>query len=186
MKNQNLGRLRHFKIEDSITEKAYLLSTMILSQYDIINLKHPSEEYWCIFTNNFQEKFDSNFMKELVRFAGILRALLDIESIYIPIENEEHGFDQSVGQINLRGNTEPLCFREACNKIIHANQYEIRLNYSESHPLDNSKNGYKSIFKSYKNPIIVTYGEFQGKNWNSELNFMKFVEMSINLPIYTK
>ena len=155
---------------------------MILAQYDVIYLKHPAEEYWCIFTTNFQEKFETNFMRELVGFAGTLRALLDVESISVPVKNKKYLFDQSVGELYKNGTKEPLSFREACNKIIHANKYEIRFNYSETHPLDNGKNGYESIDKPYKNPIIVTYGEYQKKHWNAELNFLKFIEMSINLP----
>ena len=136
MTNQKLNRLRHFQIEDTIVDKAYALNSMIISQYDVTALKHPDEEYWCIFTNNFQDQFDSTFMKELIGFAGTLRALLDVESISIPVENEEYGFDQSVGQLSKNHNIEPLSFREACNKLIHANQYEIRFSYSEAHPLD--------------------------------------------------
>ena len=81
MTNQNLNRLRHFQIEDSIIDKSYTLNSMILSQYDVISLKHPASEHWCIFTNNFQEKFEANFMRELAGFAGIHRTLLEFLKI---------------------------------------------------------------------------------------------------------
>ncbi len=89
-------------------------------QYDVDSLKHPVGVHWCMFVSDFQERFDSSFMKELVGFAGILRTLLDVESISLPIENAEYGFDQSVGLLNRNNHEEPLSFREACNKIIHA------------------------------------------------------------------
>ena len=66
--------------------------------------------------SDFQKKFDFSFIKELVGFAGLLRALLDIESISLPVEDEEYGLDQSVGLLNRNDREEPLSFREACNK----------------------------------------------------------------------
>lgn len=126
---------------------------------------------------------NSIFMKKLIGFAGILRALLNAESIFIPVKHEEYGFDQSVGQLSKNDNTEPLSFREACNKIIHANQYEIKFSYSEVHPLDNGRNGYGSAHEKYKNPIIVTYGEYRNVPWISNLEFLKFIDMSINPPL---
>ena len=180
MINQN--KISHFQTEDSIIDQSYSLNSMLLAQYDVISLKHPQEEYWCIFTTNYQEKFESNFMRELIGFAGILRALLDVESISVPVKNKEYRFDQSVGELCINAKKEPLSFREACNKIIHANRYEIRFNYSDTHPLDNGENGYASIDKTYKNPIIITYGEYQKEKWNAELDFLKFINMSINLP----
>lgn len=130
MTNQNLNKLRHFQIEDSIIDKSYTLNSMILSPYDVISLKHPASEHWCIFTNNFQEKFEANFMRELADFAGILRPLLDVELISVPMKNKEYQFDQNVGELCENDEKKPLSFRQACNKIIHANKFEIRFNYS--------------------------------------------------------
>ncbi len=113
MTNQNLNKLSHFQIEDSIIDQSYSLNSMILAQYDVNYLKHPAEEYWCIFINKFQEKFETNFMRELVSFAGTLRVLLDVESISVPVKNKKYLFDQSVGELYKNGTKESLSFREA-------------------------------------------------------------------------
>jgi hypothetical protein len=177
-----MKQVRKHQIEGSIVEKAYLLSALILAQYDIEALKHPANEHWCMFSNDFEEKFHENFMKELIGFTGLLRALLDI---HLEVSSEKNVtnqiFDLNVGTLIVGEVTIPLDFRQACHKIIHAITYDIELKVSKMHPLDNGKNGYGSNLGEYKNPLIITYGKLGSKSWISELNLLKFMDLAINL-----
>ncbi|MBU1820515.1 MAG: hypothetical protein KKG00_03245 [Bacteroidetes bacterium] len=177
-----LNQMRLFEIEESIKDKCFTLTSLILAQYDITALRHPYGEYWCIFTNDFQSKFNTNFMMELTSLIGLLRAVMDIESINIPVKNENYGFDQSVGILTIDTSNEPLSYREACNKIIHADSYQIQFSYSEKHPLFDERNGYDNEeSRSFKNPMLVTRGKYRGKIWISDLNFLKFIDASMKL-----
>lgn len=178
-----MKKLKGFDIQNSIEEKCWKLSSYILSQYDFQDIAHPANEYWCIFENKFKDSFETIFFKELIELVGILRALLDSESL--KIENEIYGVENVFGLLkNETGETIKLSYREACNKIIHAISYEVKLNYSKQHPLDNNKNGYgETEIIKFKNPKIITQGSFNGKHWNAEIDFLKFIDQTMNLPM---
>jgi len=178
-----MRKLKGYEIQNSIEEKCWKLSSYILSEYDFRGLAHPANEYWCIFENKFKESFETIFFKELIELVGLLRAILDSEPL--TVENEVYGVDNSFGILKKEtGETLKLTYREVCNKIIHAISYEIKFNYSEYHPLDNNKNGYgETEIIEFKNPKIITQGSFNGKQWNAEIDFLKFIDQTMNLPI---
>jgi hypothetical protein len=174
-------KLNGFEIQNSIEEKCWKLSSYILSQYDFQYLSHPANEYWCIFENKFKESFTTVFFKELIELAGLLRALLDSEPLTIEIQNNDNSFGVLKKET---GETIKLSYRDVCNKIIHAISYEVKFNFSERHPLDNTKNGYgETVITEFKNPKIITQGSLKGKQWNTEIDFLKFIDQTMNLQI---
>ena len=176
-----MDSIKYYELKDSLKEKCWRLTSYVFAQYDNEELSHPWKENWCIFENDLQEMFDTNFYKELIELAGLVRALMDVESITV----EDDKFDISVGWLqNDGGEFKPLTYREACNKIIHASKYEVSLKYDTKHPLDNGKSGYEKLEgDKFKNPIVTTIGSFKGgKKWTSKINFIKFIEQTINLP----
>ena len=171
------------EIHESVDEKCWKLSTYLLAQYDIKEMSHPYQEYWCIFENQFQASFDKHFFKELIEIAALLRTLLDINEI--KIEKEFAGISTQVGKLTDGKNSNELFFREACNKIVHSKKHSIKLLFDDKHPLCNGKNGYeKSDVKIFKAPIIVTGGRFHdGGSWVAEIDFFKFIDQAMNLNL---
>ena len=145
-------------------------------------MAHPVREYWCIFENNFQNLFNNNFFKEFVELAGLLRVLLDIHDIKIP--NELYGISTAVGTLEKDSKTIiDLTFREACNKIIHAKQVKISFDITNQHPLASEKNGYNQTeTNTFKKPMVITEGDFQGKGWEAKIDFFKYIDQAVNLP----
>ncbi|NPD86970.1 hypothetical protein HNS38_19615 [Lentimicrobium sp. L6] len=77
-----------------------------------------------------------------------------------------------------------LKLRNACNKIIHADSLHIDFPIQDTHPLDNGKNGYgDNELSSFRNPMIITKGEYQGNEWTAEISVIKFIDGIINFPI---
>ena len=177
-----MKKLRGFKIQSSLEEKCWKLSSYILAQYDFENLSHPANAYWCIFGTKFKDSFETFFLKELVELSGLIRALLDNESI--KVEKEIFETNNCVGLLHIKnGKTIGLSYREACNKIIHSTSFKIELIHSKNHPLNNDKNGYnESELTKFKNPRIITKGNYQGKSWTAEIDFLKFIDRTMNLP----
>lgn len=175
-----MKKLRGFEIQNSLEEKCWKLSSYVLSQYDFEYLSHPGHEYWCIF-NKYEELFQTTFFKELIEVCGLIRSLLDSESL--KVDKTIAGVSNDFGILKDGKNTKtPLSFREACNKIIHSKKYSIELNRSSTHPLDNGKNGYNNSTKdNFKDPKIIVIGERNGKNWTAEIDFLKFIDQALNL-----
>ena len=162
-------------ISGIITEQCRKLTATLLSKYDLDDLSHPIQEYWCTFIH-FAQRFDDIFAKELLELAVLARVSLDVDC--------EFGAKQIVGTLIDNGNRSDINFREACNKIIHANSLEIKLEWSNSHPLDNGRNGYgesridgKATVDRFKNPIIMTHGEYRGMEWKTNIHFLKYVSI---------
>jgi hypothetical protein len=101
----------------------------------------------------------------------------------IEIPKEFSGISTKVGTLNEDNKEIDLSFRESCNKIIHSKEHSFDFSHSENHPLSNGKNGYgESEIQSFKNPIITTKGERNGKNWIAKIEFLKFIDHVMNLP----
>ena len=162
-------------LSEVITDQCWKLTATLLSKYDLDDLSHPIQEYWCTFIH-FAQRFDDIFAKELIELAALARVSLDM--------GDEFGAKQMVGTLIDNGNESDLNFREACNKIIHANSVEIKLEWSNRHPLDNDRNGYgesridgKATVDRFKNPIIMTQGEYRGMEWKTNIHFLKYVSI---------
>lgn len=173
---RKIEKLRIDITEDMLTEKCWKLSSYILAEYNFVNLRHPINEYWCKFCNEFRWAFEERFLKELIELAGLIRALLDMHNL-------DTDYSETVGNLKYEDKeVVDLSYRESCNKIIHANSFSIELKESNSHPLDNGKNGYnKSDIETYKNPIIITEGVYYNKKWQSELDFIKFIDQTMRI-----
>jgi hypothetical protein len=171
-----MEKLQVNQTEELITDKCWKLSSYLMAQYDFKELTHPANEYWCKFGNEFKESFEKNFFKELIELAGLLRAILDMHSL--SSENYE-----VVGKIKYENKEiEDLDYRESCNKIIHAEFYSIEFIKTDSHPLDNKKNGYNdSDYDNYKNPTVITEGFYRKTKWKSELTFINFIDETLNI-----
>ena len=92
-------------------------------------------------------------------------ALFDIHDLKIPKEISDISIN--VGALE-KGDSDPkdLSLREACNKTIHAMNYETRLSLSDKHHLGNSRDGYElSDCSKFKSPTIITEGEYKKKKW---------------------
>ncbi|MCD6394222.1 MAG: hypothetical protein J7M40_12035 [Planctomycetes bacterium] len=152
-----------------MTDQCWKLTATLLSKYDFDDLSHPCGEYWCSFIQ-FAQRFDDIFAKELIELAVLARVSLEVDG--------EFGAKQIVGKLIKNGNESDLNFREACNKIIHANSLEIKLEWSNSHPLDNGQNGYEEgDIVRFKNPIIMTQGTFREVEWKANIHFLKYVSI---------
>ena len=58
---------------------------------------------------------------------------------------------------------DPLSFREACNKVIHATKITFEANQD------------RDFKTSYLLPIVYLYGEKQGTNWKATVDVRKFL-----------
>jgi hypothetical protein len=156
-------------LSEIITDQCWKLTATLLSKYDLDELSHPIQEPWCPFID-FAFRFDDIFGKELIELAVLARVSLDVDG--------EFGAKQIVGTLIDNGNRSDLNFREACNKIIHAKTFEAKLEWSNSPPLDNGRNGYgETTIDRFKNPIIMTQGVHNRKQWEANIHFLKYVSI---------
>lgn len=156
-------------LSEILTDKCMNLTAMLLSQYDFVDLSHPVHEHWCPF-ENFVARFDNIFAKELIELSALARVYVDVDDTF--------GSKQIVGSLSEDSRQRNLTFRQACNKIIHARTYKVRLDWSSKHPLDNGGNGYgESDIKKFKNPIIKTAGTYQKKEWKADIFFLKYIDV---------
>ena len=171
-----MEKLQVDQTQELINQKCWKLSSYLLAEYDFQDLTHPFNEYWCKFGGDFKELFKKVFFTKLIELAGLIRAILDMHNL----RPKEYGI---VGKIEYENKEiEKLDYRESCNKIIHADYYTIEFKKVDSHPLDNGKNGYnKSKYENYKNPIIIIEGFYKNKKWKSELNFIRFIDHTLNV-----
>ncbi len=154
-------------LEESIADQCWKATSLILARYDFSELSHPWQEYWCPFIY-FCNKFDDFFIKSVLELAAIARVNLDTKDISTA--------DSIVGTLTQSNETKDLTFREACNKLIHAMQYEILFDWETKHPLDNEKNGYfEAKANRFKNPKIRTIGKYQSNNWEAVIRFLPFI-----------
>jgi hypothetical protein len=171
-----MEKLQVEQTEELISEKCWKLSSYLLAEYDFKELIHPANEYWCKFGTDFKDSFKKVFFKELIELAGLIRAILDMHNL----SSENYGI---VGKIEYENKeVENLDYKESCNKIIHAKSYSIDFKKTDSHPLENGKNGYNDSDNSnYKNPIIITEGTNRRKKWKSEITFINFIDETLNI-----
>jgi len=156
-------------LSEIVTDQCMQLTAILLSKYDFIDLSHPVHEYWCPF-ENFVNSFDDVFAKELIELSALARVSLDVDNTF--------GSKDIVGSLSQDGKQNDLTFREACNKIIHAKTYTVDLAWSEKHPLDNGRNGYgESDINRFKNPIVKTVGEYNEKEWQADILFLKYISV---------
>jgi hypothetical protein len=156
-------------LSEILTDQCMKLTSLLLGKYDFIDLSHPSHEYWCPF-ENFAIRFDDVFIKELMELSVLARVSIDVDNT----------FDSKiiVGTLSEDGKQSNLPFRQACNKIIHAKTCNVELAWSEKHPLYNGRNGYgESDISKFKNPIVKTAGEHNKKEWQSEILFLKYIDV---------
>lgn len=156
-------------LSEIVTDQCMRLTSTLLSQYDFIELSHPINEYWCPF-ENFKNRFDDIFAKELIELSALARVSLDIDGKF--------GSKAIIGTLTQDKKQCELSFRQACNKIIHAKTLEVDFAWSDKHPLDNGQNGYdESLAKTFKNPIIKTTGTYREKDWKAGIWFVKYIEV---------
>ena len=156
-------------LSEIVTDKCMKLTAILLSKYDFIDLSHPVHEYWCPF-ENFVIRFDDIFAKELIELSVLARVCLDVDDTF--------GSEEIVGSLSEDSKQSDLTFRQACNKIIHAKTYEVKLDWSNKHPLDNGRNGYgESDIKKFKNPIVKTAGKYNKKEWKADILFLKYINV---------
>ncbi|MGB7580890.1 MAG: hypothetical protein WBL85_00390 [Sedimentisphaerales bacterium] len=154
-------------LEESIADQCWKVTSLVLARYDFSELSHPWQEYWCPFID-FCNKFDAFFIKSVLELAAIARVNLDVEDVGTA--------NLIVGTLTQNNETKDLTFREACNKLIHAMQYEILFDWETKHPLDNGTNGYfETKLERFKNPKIRTTGKYQSDNWEAVIRFLPFI-----------
>ena len=140
-------------LSEMVTDQCMRLTGALLGQYDFIDLSHPLHEYWCPF-ESFKIRFDELFAKDLIELSVLARVCLDVD--------EEFGSDAIVGSLTEDNERCELSFRQACNKVIHAETLDIDFAWCDRHPLDNGRNGYaESSVKTFKDPIVKTTGQYR-------------------------
>ena len=114
--------------------------------------------------------------------AEISRLLVQIAA-YFRVKSDdgswEHGFwlhknSKGVGELNedvSQTTSIPLDFREACNKIIHAQQVHFD---GESHPTTGVQ---------YLNPVVHLYGTKGRKKWKATLDITQFCRAAGNVIV---
>lgn len=74
------------------------------------------------------------------------------------------------GELQTRGLTEALTFREACNKIVHAARVNFDIERLDGYPLDGP-----TTQPVFMNPKIYLYGARQGAEWRAALDVIAYV-----------
>jgi hypothetical protein len=113
-----------------------------------------------------------------------------LERNNIKVQNKKIG-DVYVGKVGIltsNNSDKDLTLREACNKTIHAKNYNISFGWSDKHPLSNGKNGYEDYEDSenikLKNPIIITEGTHRNVDWISKIHLFKFIDKALSHVVY--
>lgn len=185
---RDLDKFSFNDVAESINEKCWKLSCYILSQYDIIELSHPWNEYWCIFANRFNDLFKRTFFKEFIELTALIRSLLERNDIKVEIKKIGDVYVGVVGILTTNNSGKDLTLREACNKTIHAKNHDISFDWSDKHPLFNGKNGYEDYEDSenikFKDPIIITEGTYKNSDWISKIHFFKYINEALSLVDY--
>jgi hypothetical protein len=128
----------------------------------IASRTHTENDYSVWLRQNFEK---SEASRLLISAAAILRNHLD--SCAHPEENEK-ALHASVGSFKPNKESKkralPLSFREACNKIIHADL--IHYDFSKA----------KEPYRQYLRPFIHLYGFYQENEWKATIDILKFID----------
>jgi len=124
----------------------------------------------------------SNVLVKEYEMSEISRILLEI-SVQIrnqldlnKLDYEGFKFNPNTedGKLNVENKNDPkfieLTFREACNKIIHAQHINFDMLNAKS-------------LKEYEqiNSIIYLYGEYKDISWKAQLDIVKYISVLINI-----
>lgn len=154
-------------LEMQIKELCYDILSYNFAEEEFKKLRHPIQEYWCVFENDFKEIYNRKFYPKLIMLSSIIRVLIDNNEVENSIK-EELGY-----KINQSTNgKEELNLKECCNKIIHGEKINIKLEMESNHPL-----GYPQWEegKTFKNIIIEVEDDYRGVSYTSKIYLIKFI-----------
>jgi len=148
------------------------------SLYDLATVVFGSEGLAKQSTGDHRDEFDKlrirhevgQATKLLIEIAVVLRNLIDGEQWPLDVIHEirvEGRPEQSVGI--LRGEGLPdaaLAFREACNKLIHAQRISFGMQELAGKV-------------AFLNGVVQLHGEKTKKNWLAEIDLSKFIRMAV-------
>ena len=80
------------------------------------------------------------------------------------------------GELHINGQSEPLSFREACNKIVHATRVNFDIERLDGEPLADPVGE-----PTFLNPKIYLYGARNGTEWKAVLNIASYVHGAIQV-----
>lgn len=109
----------------------------------------------------------------------ITRILMNSAITLRVLDDRDSGTLQRVepcGELQTRGQTEALTFREACNKIVHATRVNFDIERLDGRPLDRP-----STEPTFMNPKIYLYGVRQGAEWRAMLDVIAYVHGAIQV-----
>ncbi len=75
-----------------------------------------------------------------------------------------------------RENKVPLTLREACNKIVHCRQLQIRVSF-----LDGFDATLPSPTSDHMETSLLLHGKWNGKTWRASLDLIKFVKAILGM-----
>lgn len=140
----------------------YYLALIFAGSEKISEFRSDGEGQYSLFWV-FRNTEYSEISRRLISIAAISRNLMEI-SRDTTIQTLE------VGKFYKKSNSDEfveLTFREACNKVIHADHINF----------DNSEDpAVSSPYVGYLNPIVYLYGTYNGEPWKIELEIFKFIK----------
>lgn len=154
-----------------IHESYSLLELKAFHLISIINASKTSNSIEDLNTLLIKEYEMSEVARILIEIAVQIRNQIDLDCS--TFEGRKYNPNSSTGKLTINYQsascrTIDLSFREACNKIIHAKH----INFDLLNP--NSIKEY-----DYMNPQIYLYGDFNGHEWKTELDILKFISILI-------
>jgi hypothetical protein len=155
--------------EEEIEKECYLIASCVMASEQIHLLQRKSSN-WGIKRFILEEQY--MIKKHLISLAIKLRMIDDLMKLhkhtdYIPFLKNKTG---TIEEINKK---KDLTIREACNKIIHANNIEFKFKYSQ--------HGSKKI--RYLAPEIILHGKKGKVSWKATMKILRFVDLALKLCI---
>lgn len=64
-------------LEVQIKDLCYDVLSNSFAEEEFKKLRHPFQEYWCVFENDFKEIYNRKFYSKLIMLSSIIRVLID-------------------------------------------------------------------------------------------------------------
>ena len=164
-------RTAHNVSDDTLIKAGHRLLSALFASYDFpLFFRDDDPDPLHDFLQFEHEEISEN----LLTISAISRALDDEVG---RLEAIEPNFPKGVGWLQTQGaNQEPLCIRDACNKIIHAKVVKYDFAWIEENPIWGKwyKDQGFEVRKQYKAPAVNLEGEHQsGKKWSARVELSR-------------
>ena len=161
--------------EDTIHQHAYILLCQLFALSEFEKLAHwggPPDAFQTLLGREEPE-----FNKNIITLAALARANDDAgKGLGEYMKRNPEG----VGKLTVDGNEQTLTAREACNKIIHSREANVKMTETQEHPVYAKIHRAKGIVDTttYQVPLLHLRGRQTGKNgkeWGAEVNLIRWI-----------